>query len=96
MARRRVIECIQELVRDLRYEVTDHAWDEMAEDDLLLVDIETAILTGEIVRTDKGDPRGTVYVVEGTGADRQTRVRVALRFNQRENVVIITTYMIDE
>ena len=96
VARRHVIERIQELVRDLRYEVTDHAWEEMSDDDLLLVDVEAAILTGKVVRTDKGDPRGTVHVVEGTGADRRTRVGVVIRFNERENVVIITTYVIDE
>jgi|ERR1041385_2170998 hypothetical protein len=96
MPRRQVIARIQELVRGLRYEVTDHAWEEMAEDGLLLVDVETAILTGEIVRTDKGDPRGTVYVVEGTAADRQTRVGVALRFNRPENLLIITSYTIYE
>ena len=51
---------------------------------------------GEIIREDKGDPRGTVYVVEGIGADRKTPVGVAVRFNERENVLVITAYKIDE
>lgn len=60
----RILESIRECIREGRYDETDHAWDEMADDNLLLVDVETAILTGEIVRVDTDDPRGTVYVVE--------------------------------
>jgi hypothetical protein len=89
---RHILERIRELVRESRYEMTDHAWDELAEDNLLLIDIETAILTGEVVREDKGDPRGTVYIIEGLGADRETSVGVAVRFNERENVLVITAY----
>ena len=93
---RHILGRIRHLVRELQYGVTDHAWDEMAEDDLLLLDVETAILTGEIIREDKGDPRGTVYVIEGLGTDRETRVGVAIRFNERENVLVITAYKMDE
>ena len=39
----RSLQRIQALVRELQYEVTDHAWDELASDNLLLIDIETAI-----------------------------------------------------
>lgn len=88
------LERIRQLVRDWRYEVTDHALEEMADDKLLLVDVETAILTGEIVREDKDDPRGTVYVIEGSGTDRRIRIGVAARFTIRENVLIITVYEI--
>lgn len=91
-----VLERIRALVRELRYEVTDHAWNEMVEDGLLLVDVETAILTGAIVREEKGDPRGTVYVVEGLAADHGTSVGVVIRFNERENVLVITAYKMDE
>jgi len=90
----RLLELIRELVRNGRYDVTDHAWDEMADDALLLVDVETAILTGDIVREDYGDPRGTVYVIEGVGADRATEVGTAVRFNERRDALIITAYKI--
>ena len=89
-----VLELIRELIRAGRYDVTDHAWDEMADDALLLVDVETAILTGEIVREDHGDPRGTVYVIEGVGTDRETAVGSAVRFNERKDALIITAYKI--
>ena len=91
---RQAIEQIQALVRGWDYEVTDHAYEEMADDDLLLTDVETAILTGTIVREDKGDPRGSVYVIQGIGIDRQSAVGAAVRFNEQENVVIITTYRV--
>jgi hypothetical protein len=87
-----VLELIHKLVRDGHYDVTDHAWDEMADDNLLLVDVETAILTGEIVREDRGDPRGTVYVMEGVGTDRRTPVGIAIRFTERNNALVITAY----
>lgn len=93
---RQILERIRARVRDLQYEVTDHAWDEMVADNLLLVDVETAILTGEIVREERGDPRGTVYVIKGVATDRATPVGVAVRFNERENVLVITAYEIDE
>jgi hypothetical protein len=89
-----VLETIRDLVRQGRYDVTDHAWDEMADDNLLLLDVETAILTGVIVREDKGDPRGTVYVIEGVGADRATPVGAAVRFNERQDALVITVYKI--
>jgi hypothetical protein len=92
----RLLERIRRLVRELRYEISDHAWDEMAEDNLLIVDVETAMLTGNVVREDKGDPRGTVYVLEGISTDGETTIGVVIRFNQRENLLVITAYKINE
>jgi hypothetical protein len=40
---RRVLERIREAVRTQRYDVTKHAVDEMAEDGLDIVDLETAM-----------------------------------------------------
>lgn len=39
--------------------MTVHAAEEMAEDGLDILDIEQAVLTGQIVRSEKDDPRGT-------------------------------------
>jgi len=54
--------------------MTVHAMEEMAEDDLDIVDIEQALLTGQVVRNEKDDLRGTKYVVEGFAADTETRL----------------------
>ena len=45
--------------------MTVHSMEEMAEDDLDILDIEQAVLNGQVVRREKDDPRGTKYVVEG-------------------------------
>ena len=45
--------------------MTIHAVEEMAEDDLDLLDIEEAVLNGHVVKRDRVDPRGTKYTVEG-------------------------------
>jgi hypothetical protein len=46
-----------------------HAVEEMAEDGLDILDIEEAILNGQVVHRTKRDPRGTKYTVEGLALD---------------------------
>lgn len=72
--------------------MTVHAMEEMAEDDLDILDVEHAILNGSVVRTEKDDLRGTKYVVEGVALDEQTRVGVVGRFATPERYLIITVY----
>jgi hypothetical protein len=75
--------------------MTVHAMEEMAEDNLDILDIEHAILDGQISRIEKGDPRGTKYVVEGLTVDGQTPVATAGRFTNGR-YLIITVYEIIE
>jgi hypothetical protein len=51
-------------------------------------------LTGQVVRSDKDDPRGVKYVVEGFAADSETSVGVVGRFDGRERYLIVTVYEI--
>lgn len=74
--------------------MTSHAMEEMAEDDLDILDIEQAILTGRVVRIERDDPRGTRYVVFGVAADQQTPVGVVGRFTSKDRYLIITVYEI--
>lgn len=60
-----------------------HAMEEMAEDGLDIEGVEQAILNGRIARIKKDDPRGTIYVVEGVGADGLAPVGVVGRFTSR-------------
>ena len=69
-----------------------HAMEEMAEDLLTILDIEQAILNGQIKRVEKDDPRGTKYVVVGTGIDQQTPIGIVGRFSSRGSYLIITVY----
>ena len=76
--------------------MTVHAMEEMAEDKLAIVDIEDSISSGQIIRTQKGDPMGTKYTVEGLAADGQTPVGVVGRFTTTRRYLIITVYEITE
>jgi len=74
--------------------MTVHAMEEMAEDDLDILDIEHAILNGQVARTEKGDPRGTKYVVKGFALDGQTPVGTVGRFTTNGRYLLITVYEI--
>ena len=93
---RRIIDRIRAAVREATYDMTIHAVEEMAEDGLDLIDVESAILNGRLVRTEKDDPRGARYVLHGTGADRITPVGTVGRFTETGRYLIITAYKVTE
>jgi Domain of unknown function (DUF4258) len=70
-----------------------HAMEEMAEDFLDILDIEAAVLSGELKRMEKEDPRGTKCVVAGLAADMRTPVGVVGRFVNDSRFLIITVYV---
>ncbi len=74
--------------------MTVHAMEEMAEDNLDVIDIEHAILTGFVAKIEKDDPRGFKYVIEGDAADGVTVVGVVGRFTDRGRYLVITVYEI--
>lgn len=90
-----IVERIRNCIRTGRYDLTSHAFDEMAEDGLLLLDIEQSILTGKIVKTEADDPRGTKYVVHGTGNSPFMQVASVGRFLPDGSYLIITVYAIN-
>jgi len=64
----RVLKQLRSLIRKRQYIITIHAFEEMAEDDVLAEDIEHAILTGKIM-SDKwiGLPKSeNIYLPERT------------------------------
>lgn len=46
------LERIRDCIRRRRYDMTAHAMEEMAEDLLSILDVESAVLTGQVARTD--------------------------------------------
>jgi hypothetical protein len=90
----RIIDKIRNAIRTGNYDMTYHANEEMAEDDLGIFDVEAAILNGRIVRTEKDDPRGTKFVLEGFGVDYATRIGIVGRFKETADFLIITVYRI--
>ena len=80
------MERIRNAILDRRYTLTEHAYDEMEEDHLDVLDVESAILTGEIDKVLTMDPRGTRYVVLGNATDQETPVSVVVRFVEHDQL----------
>ncbi len=76
---RRILDRIRMALRNAAYDMTVHAVEELAEDKLDFIDVETAILNGRLIKTEKGDPRGTRYIVHGTGELGQMEPRLWVR-----------------
>ena len=90
----RELERIRNAIMDCRYTLSEHAYDEMGEDNLDVLDVESAILTGDIDQVLTMDPRGTRYVVIGNATDQVTPVGVVVRFVEHDQLLIITVYEI--
>ena len=93
---RRILDRIQTAIRNGEYDMTVHAVEEMAEDQLDLTDVEAAILSSRVVKAEEDDPRGTKYVVHGAGADGITPVGTVGRFTETGRYLIITVYEVTE
>ncbi|MEW6544960.1 MAG: DUF4258 domain-containing protein [Nitrospirota bacterium] len=76
--------------------MTVHASEEMAEDGLDITDVEASILGGRIVKSEKGDPRGTKHTVQGAGTDGTTNVGTVGRFTETGRYLVITVYKVTE
>ena len=87
---------IREKIRLRQYDLSAHATEEMAEDNLDILDIEQAVLTGQLARLEKGDPRGTKYVMEGLAVNQFTPVGVVGRFTGDDRYLIITVYEVTD
>lgn len=90
----RELERIRNAVLDQRYTLSEHAYDEMDQDNLDVLDIESTILSGRIEKTLTKDPRGTRYVVIGKATDEATDVGVVVRFVEHDQLLILTVYEI--
>ena len=88
----RILQRFRDRIRNLDFVVTLHAEEEMDEDRLSVFDLESVVLTGEIVERQR-DPltREWKYVVNGKGIDRGT-VGVVGKLSITGCLVIITVY----
>ena len=93
---RRILDRIRTAIRNVTYDMTVHAVEEMAEDQLDLTDVEAAILGGRLVKAAQDDPRGVRYTIHGTGADGTTAVGTVGRFTETGRYLIITVYEVTE
>lgn len=90
------IERIREKIRLRQYDMSAHAMEEMAEDQLTIIDVERAVLNGRVVRIERDDPRGTKYMITGIAADQKTSVGIVGRFTSSGRYLIITIYEVTE
>lgn len=91
----RILETIRAAIRTGAYEVTiPHFLQEMAADDLIFEEVETAILTGSIVRRFK-DPSGARYVIRGKVPDGRL-IEVVGRLKAVGRLLLITVYELRE
>ncbi|MFQ6047149.1 MAG: DUF4258 domain-containing protein [Gemmatimonadales bacterium] len=89
---RGILARIRTAVADGAYDISAHALDEMADDNLEVWDLEAAVLTGHVHERQRDDPRGVRYVLRGWAADRDTPVGVVCRFTDTGRLLIITVY----
>ncbi len=87
------IQGIRRKVAAGRYELTHHAKEEAADDNLDIADIESVALTGRIERVLKADPRGFRYVVAGISRDKR-EAKLVIRALASGNLRIITVYAV--
>ena len=90
----RDLEKIRLAVLDQRYNLTEHAYDEMDQDRLDVLDIESALLTGQVQQILTQDARGKRFVVVGHATDLRTPVGVVVRFVRDDELLVLTIYEI--
>ena len=91
-----VIDTIREKLRKQEYEFTiPHFFEQMAEDDLILADVELAIANGRLRRKFTRDPRGTRYEIVGPATDGR-KIAVICRIKSTGKLLLITTYALEE
>ena len=88
----RLLQRLRRAIRELNYRVSSHANLEMSEDNLVVEDIENAVLTGRIVRRFTRDPRGIRCELVGSTTDGR-RAGVVCRFLPSGPLLIITAYV---
>jgi len=91
-----VLRRIRDAVRENRFVVTAHARKEMNEDALSVFDVESGILSGEVLERQKD--RVTAewkYRIRGETVDSTGQIEVVAKISPTGKVVIITVYVPD-
>ena len=91
----RLLDRVRQAIREGRYAISRHANEEMDEDSLTVADVESVILTGQIVRRLTDDPRGPRMEIGGSALDGRV-AHVVCRFIETELLRIITAYVPEE
>lgn len=92
----RLIERIRQKILLRDYDLTIHANEEMAEDDLDYLDLEQAVLSGQVVRRHKRDPRGMKYTIEGLAVNGGASGGYCGPLSRNGSLLIITVYDVNK
>ena len=87
----KTLQKIRQKVIEKDYYLSDHAEEEMLDDELERIDIENAILKGIIGKKLTEDMRGTRYRIEGPARDGRI-IHVVCRFKEHGNLILVTAY----
>jgi hypothetical protein len=82
---------IRKAAREQRYRISSHANEEMADDDLVLNDVQDVLERGKIVAGFTRDARGKRYELAGRTSDGR-RASVVCRFLPSGALLVITAY----
>jgi hypothetical protein len=86
---------LRALIRALNYVVSTHAAEELDDDELTIIDLETIVLTGQIIERQRDSKtREAKLVVRGktlVGSSAETVVKVG----RTGQLVVITAYRVD-
>jgi hypothetical protein len=88
----RVLHQMRECIRTRQYVMTLHATDEMYDDNLSIFDVESAVLTGEIMERQKDSSTGEwKYVLKGQTLDEEN-IFVVGKISPVSKLVMITVF----
>ncbi len=87
---------MRDKIQQRQYVMTIHADEEMDEDELNIFDIESAILTGEIIERQRDRKTKEVkYLVRGQTVEGTRLVVAVTKFGRTGKLVILTVYVDD-
>lgn len=90
-----IIDLIRTKMRNREYEFAiPHFFEEMADDDMDMLDVESVVLNGRIRRRFTRDLRGARYEVVGPATDGR-QVAVICRIKETGKLLLITTYALE-
>ena len=88
----RVLEQMRERILRRQYVMTVHAAEEMEDDKLSIIDVESGVLTGQIIERQRDRDTGEwKYLVRGESL-AENRIVVAAKLSETGKMVIITVY----
>jgi len=85
---------IRDCIRTLNYAVSLHAAEELDDDNLTILDLETIILTGQIIERQRDrKTREIKFVIRGRTIEAQS-AETMVKFNQIGTIFVITVYLV--